>query len=279
MTRMQSVFQDLNIVVHAVSRRNLDQEWRTENFAKRYRIVPWSRFYFPLDGEAHYWFDGHEYTLRHGKFLLIPPLISTRAWCDEFCDLCWMNFNAFPGGGGVDLFSLFHPPWEFPVSDLAFSQTAFFRMLDCQKELDQCMDSVRHAAIKFEQESLARLLLLPFFTAAEQTRGDGEDLGTFFKLLTHIEAHLDQNDSLESLGRQCGMSPTYLTNLFSSRIGLPLIRYRNMRRLTRAVHLFETTDMTISEISYSLGFTTPNNFARLFKRHYGCSPQKYRKEL
>ena len=40
-----------------------------------------------------------------------------------------------------------------------------------------------------------------------------------------------------------------------------------------------TTNKTISEIAYQLGFQYPQQFTRLFKKEVGCTPNEYRLQV
>lgn len=48
-------------------------------------------------------------------------------------------------------------------------------------------------------------------------------------------------------------------------------------RLRKAVELLSDTDMTISEISYEVGFSGASYFTETFHENYGCTPSEYRK--
>lgn len=47
-------------------------------------------------------------------------------------------------------------------------------------------------------------------------------------------------------------------------------------RLKRAEHLLKTTNRTVSEISYDVGFSSPSYFSKCFKDHFGRQPGENR---
>jgi AraC-like DNA-binding protein len=47
----------------------------------------------------------------------------------------------------------------------------------------------------------------------------------------------------------------------------------------RAQLLLFTTNMTIKEVAYTLGFSDQNYFIRMFRKMTGTTPQEYRKRL
>ncbi len=50
---------------------------------------------------------------------------------------------------------------------------------------------------------------------------------------------------------------------------------RNIR-MQKAAHLLKDTSMTVTEISFALGYYDASNFRRVFKNHYHVTPQEYR---
>ncbi|XHR97146.1 helix-turn-helix transcriptional regulator [Mucilaginibacter sp. UC70_90] len=47
-------------------------------------------------------------------------------------------------------------------------------------------------------------------------------------------------------------------------------------KLDKAAILLEKTDLTIAEIAYSIGFSTPHYFTKSFKAKYNVLPSEYR---
>ena len=69
----------------------------------------------------------------------------------------------------------------------------------------------------------------------------------------------------------------YVTN-FKKQTGKSPNEYIIDLRLQLAKSLLENTNMSIKQISERVGYTDQYFFSRLFKKHIGVSPQKYRKE-
>ena len=69
---------------------------------------------------------------------------------------------------------------------------------------------------------------------------------------------------------------TRLYEIFKSELKMGVSKYILRRRLHRAKRLLKTTDMSISEIAHSVGFSDYNYFSRVYKKNYGKSPRYYR---
>jgi len=50
------------------------------------------------------------------------------------------------------------------------------------------------------------------------------------------------------------------------------------KRLAQACYLLEHTDLTVDEIAINVGYENISFFYRIFKKHYGVTPKKYRKQ-
>lgn len=44
------------------------------------------------------------------------------------------------------------------------------------------------------------------------------------------------------------------------------------KRLSKARQMLQTSNMSVADVAYNLGFENPTHFSRIFKQHYGVSP-------
>lgn len=89
-------------------------------------------------------------------------------------------------------------------------------------------------------------------------------------------AEWNQNEKMEKYAQLCGVSNSYFYQCFRKWSGKSPNEYRNQIRLTNAETMLRHTDMPISAVSEAVGFSDSFYFCRIFSRHYGMSPQKYR---
>jgi DNA-binding response OmpR family regulator/two-component sensor histidine kinase len=100
------------------------------------------------------------------------------------------------------------------------------------------------------------------------------------KLLTEIATYLENNLtnpqlSVENLSKQFGMSRSTLYTKLLELTGQTPVEYIRSFRLDKAAALMEKSTMTISEISYQVGFTTSNYFAKSFKSKFNMLPSEF----
>ncbi|CAM1345435.1 helix-turn-helix domain-containing protein [Tenacibaculum amylolyticum] len=72
-------------------------------------------------------------------------------------------------------------------------------------------------------------------------------------------------------------SPNYLSNMLSSLTGLSTQQHIHNKVIEKAKELLSTTNQSISEIAYDLGFEYPSSFTKLFKNKTQQSPLEFRK--
>lgn len=78
--------------------------------------------------------------------------------------------------------------------------------------------------------------------------------------------------NVEDLGRNMGLSRVQLYRKIKTLTNFTPNEYLRMARLKRASKLLFSSDMSVSEICYEVGFSSPSYFAKCYKEQYGESP-------
>ena len=86
-----------------------------------------------------------------------------------------------------------------------------------------------------------------------------------------------QNISIEYLAKLCGISTTYLRNIFLKCKNMTPIKYINNLKLARAEELILTELYTIDKVAELSGFDDASYFCRYFKKTTGVTPSEYRR--
>ncbi|OEK07330.1 hypothetical protein A8C32_18000 [Flavivirga aquatica] len=92
-----------------------------------------------------------------------------------------------------------------------------------------------------------------------------------------IKTNPQEQYSIEMLCHKTRLSPAKLQEGFKALSNRTVSDFIRHIRLKKALHLLKTTDLNISEIVYSIGFTSRSYFCKIFKAKYGCSPKHYKK--
>jgi len=93
------------------------------------------------------------------------------------------------------------------------------------------------------------------------------------KVLEVIKNHLSEEDfSIEQFGKEVGMSRVQLHRKLKALSGKSASLYLRSVRLNKAKKMIEEQKGNVSEIAYSVGFSSPQYFARCFKEEFGFPP-------
>ena len=90
--------------------------------------------------------------------------------------------------------------------------------------------------------------------------------------------YADSELSVESVCTHLHLSPAYFSTLFKREEGMSFIAYVTNVRMERAAQLLLESDDKTYLIAEKTGYTDPNYFSYVFKRHFGVTPTKYRSE-
>lgn len=91
--------------------------------------------------------------------------------------------------------------------------------------------------------------------------------------IEHIEEHLFENISAESVGEAINYAPSSFSNFFSAMTGYSVGEYIRFRRLSWAADQLDNGH-SVTEMAFECGYETVEAFSKAFKRLFGCPPSK-----
>ncbi len=92
----------------------------------------------------------------------------------------------------------------------------------------------------------------------------------------YLETHLEDRLSLDLIAEYLHVTKFHLAREFKRCTDKTLWQYFTERKMFRACQWLKESDLTISEISFRLGFSTPYYFSMVFKKSIGFPPSQYR---
>lgn len=148
-----------------------------------------------------------------------------------------------------------------------------------QKILDLIRDSAYDNNVPYQ---LDKGLLMVFLTDVFRSlplvaRQKSMDLSVAQKLLQYINENITQELSATGVARALGISPYYLSHIFSEELKISFPTYVAQQRIYFACELLKNTKKSVTEITYEAGFPNMRTFHRCFKKQYGCTPTEWRK--
>lgn len=103
------------------------------------------------------------------------------------------------------------------------------------------------------------------------------------KLEKVLTAYFDNADLMSKglptvpfISKELNVSPNYLSSLLKTITGQSTQQHIHDKLIEKAKEKLSTTDLSVSEIAYDLGFEYPQSFSKLFKTKTRQSPSEYR---
>lgn len=94
--------------------------------------------------------------------------------------------------------------------------------------------------------------------------------------IEYINLNLNMELSLSSVSEILDKNPSFLSNQFKKETGKTITKYIQETRIEKAINLLTTTELSIQEISETVGIHDLSWFSKLFKNIVGVSPSQYR---
>ncbi len=85
--------------------------------------------------------------------------------------------------------------------------------------------------------------------------------------------------TVQSIARTLNVSPNYLSGLLKVLTGQSTQQHIHEKLIEKAKEKLSTTDLSVTEITYELGFEHPQSFSKLFKTKTNLSPSKFRQSF
>lgn len=94
-----------------------------------------------------------------------------------------------------------------------------------------------------------------------------------------ITLNLKESITIEKIAGHVYMNPTYFCEYFKNETGETVLDYVTRSRINKARELLLTTNLKIYEIAEQVGYADTKYFSKLFKKHYGELPSKYKEKI
>lgn len=123
-----------------------------------------------------------------------------------------------------------------------------------------------------QQEIYYRLLIAEQGNKLRQLVVNGSHTHRISKATDWIKTHLNEAIVIEELASRCGMSVSGFHHHFKDITQLSPLQYQKSLRLMEARRLIQANDTQIAQIAMQVGYESPSQFSREYKRLFGISP-------
>ncbi|MBW4085030.1 AraC family transcriptional regulator [Paenibacillus sp. S150] len=99
------------------------------------------------------------------------------------------------------------------------------------------------------------------------------------KINRYMRAHHEEIITLQQLAEMLQCNPVYFSNTYTRVFNISPIKHLQKMKMDTAMKLLNSSNLSIKNISSRLGYVSHSQFSSIFKKHFGCTPSQYRKDL
>ncbi len=127
------------------------------------------------------------------------------------------------------------------------------------------------------QKAYAQLFLCRMLPGARLVAAPPSSENVLYPLINYMEEHFRENISLEDAASALYINKYRLSGIFSRILGINFNDYLNSLRINLAMQLIDTSENSMTEIAFEVGFLNVRTFNRAFKKNTGITPSEYKK--
>jgi AraC-like DNA-binding protein/mannose-6-phosphate isomerase-like protein (cupin superfamily) len=98
------------------------------------------------------------------------------------------------------------------------------------------------------------------------------------RAIQFIETNYSRNITVSDMAKHIGLNQNYFSTLFKKILGIPPQEYIMKYRINKACELLKNDNLSVSDISRSVGYNDPLGFSKIFKQIKGMSPKAFRED-
>lgn len=226
---------------------------------------------YMLAGRGAAYVNGETYPLRAGDLFVVFPNQAHMYFDarDERYMICILSPDLLPDNAAL----LHRCRPENPVLPMAPHHGAtlgkLLEILLAQAEAGQTGRACLHCLRAFFD------LLLEQLPLAEAGRKEGALVQNIYH---YVRANFREPLCLPALAEAFHISESYAAHIFSDKLKIGFRRYLNALRVNEACILLQNSELPVTEVAYSCGFSTIRTFNRAFFKEKGLSPRAYRQQ-
>ena len=254
----------------------LSSSWKHEKFPLEtdYELVVMT------EGTLFLRYQGENFTIDKGEYLLLPPSNSFREGFKEaYCSFYWMHFSADFSSG---LPSILHGSRDaYRDKALIIPQKGIIpRPEKMVVQMKQLQDIVKSNYPSVSLDAMVTSIMTELYgelvLSASSFTDPADRKQIYLDIIDYIQTNLYRNIKISEIADAFGYNPKYLSHLFAEIRGIPLKQFILSQKMDAANFMLSDGDKAVTEIAAQLGFSDVHNFARAYKKLTGLTPSEYR---
>ena len=148
--------------------------------------------------------------------------------------------------------------------------SAVENMVQCKKEQGEYSET--------EARGCMLILMSEIFRNVELQEKEPYDNDLVKDIITYCYENYNSDISLQAIADELHVSRCYISRLFSRRLHIGFNDYINSLRVRNACEMLKTTDLSVTEVAYAVGYNSVRTFDRAFFNTRQMTPKEYRQK-
>ena len=256
-----------------------------------FHLHDYIELFFYVSGDVDFILDDTYLHLHPGDVIVAPPNVLHRPIIKS--DARYERFYiGLPGGAfahmdGVPSPLAFADAGEFVIRPDSAAWERILRYLcameDMIAEREETQETAPDNAVRLYAELLRLLHTLgKVARGAALSREEQQDEAPLPSLISralpYIDRHISELGGVEDLASRLNVTPSYLSDLFSRSMKVPLKQYMTTKKIALAKLRLSAGD-SVTDTAFACGFCTVSHFIVVFKRVTGTTPSSYQRRV
>ncbi len=238
--------------------------------------------YLQLEGKRYIFYDNVCYTMERGDLAVFPPFVIHYAQSREadYYERYVLNVRE------ETLNTILSTRENHML--LGKLKAGIVRLTEEQTQslyahfvrVEEYTEKAGFLAEKLTLSAVLQLLMYVVECKKENVQENKENKipGQIIRAINYVNHNYKEDLSLDRIAEEINMSKYHFCRTFKNATGATVAEYLNNVRLTKVHSLLVNSDMSVGEIAGETGFGDTVNLSRNFKKVYGVSPAKFKKQ-
>lgn len=234
-----------------------------------------------IKGSAYIYCGKTQYELCRGDVLFLPAGIEHGGYkISNNVSFFWMHFLPSKMQGQFVIYS--SEPLALPLQEYFTRLPDYMHSLESERLIVMASQLLSVYDSSYANKEYQDFVMTCFlFEVGEQyqtlihNKSQQEDTG-LYKICEWIRIHADKQISLSHVAEQFAYNKNYLSRIFKQHTGTTVQEYINRIKISNAKQLLCTTNKSIKEIAYLVGFSDDKYMIRRFTLQESVSPTQFR---
>ena len=242
-------------------------DWHSTPHAHNY-----TELFYIIGGNGQFQIDDEQFPVRAHQLVIVNPNIihtelSYAAHPLEYIVLGIEGLEISIPGTNENRYCIY----TFPTAN---------KVLNCMQNIlheMQSRESAHQIACQAYMDILVVQLMRHTGTSMTQVADNSPANRQCAAIRRYIDSHYKEPLTLDLLAAEANVNKYYLAHAYKQTYGISPINYLIARRIREGKRLLTETDLSLSQISGILGFSSASYFSQSFRKAEGISPVEYRK--